>query len=146
MKYNSAAIRDLLNAAFNDEELTTLCFDHFRTVYDNFSAGMSKGQKIQFLLDHCTRHDQLDTLLNRVRERNPAQYARFAPRLAAPAGHPPGDLESLRLQLAEAEANLKLIQERKSQYVLEVDVPLQLVKEERRLLERIAALKRQLGE
>jgi hypothetical protein len=39
-----------------------------------------------------------------------------------------------------------LIQERNSQYVLEVDIPLQLVKEERSLLERIAELKRQLGE
>ncbi len=53
---------------------------------------------------------------------------------------------SLRHELAEAEANLALIRERKAQYVLEVDVPLQLVKEERRLLARIAELKARLGE
>jgi hypothetical protein len=51
----------------------------------------------------------------------------------------------LRRQLVEAEANLALIQERKTQYVLEVDVPLQLIKEERRLLARIADLKEKLG-
>ncbi len=56
------------------------------------------------------------------------------------------DGESLRRQLAEAETNLALIQERKAQFVLEVDVPLQLVKEERRLLARIAELETKLGE
>lgn len=192
---NTATIRDLLTAAFSDEELTTLCFDYFRAVYDNFSAGMSKGQKIQLLLDYCTRRDQFDQLLPLIRERNPAQYTRFESRpgrtgqtpqskdasatsvsggvdiqsqqtniggdvigrdrITIVVGGKPGisqsdagtegDETSLRRQLSEAEANLKLIQERKSQYVLEVDVPLQLIKEERNLLERITDLKRQLG-
>ena len=35
-------------------------------------------------------------------------------------------LFSLRTQLAKAEENLRLIQERKAEYVLETDVPLQL--------------------
>ena len=47
------------------------------------------------------------------------------------------ELESLRRQLAEMEESLRLIEERKTAYVLEVDVPLTLVKEERRLRERI---------
>jgi hypothetical protein len=55
--WNTAAIRDLLSAAFNDEELTTLCFDHFRPVYEEFAGGMSKGQKVQRLLDYCTRQE-----------------------------------------------------------------------------------------
>jgi hypothetical protein len=59
-------------------------------------------------------------------------------------GPPAESIESLRRQLAEAEANLALIRERKSQYVLQVDVPLQLVKEERRLLAHVARLKAKL--
>jgi nucleotide-binding universal stress UspA family protein len=55
------------------------------------------------------------------------------------------DLTSLRRQLAEARENLHLIQERKDQYVLGVDVPLQLVKEERRWLDRIAELEQRLS-
>lgn len=43
-------------------------------------------------------------------------------------------------QLAEARENLRLIQERKSQFVLETDIPLQLIKEEQRLLKRIEEL------
>ena len=56
------------------------------------------------------------------------------------------EVASLRRQLAEAEKNLRLIKERKSEYVMAVDVPLQLVKQERALEEEIAALKAQLGE
>jgi hypothetical protein len=53
--------------------------------------------------------------------------------------------ESLRRQLAEARDNMRLIEERESEYVLGTDVPLQLVKERRRLEERIAELEAELG-
>jgi hypothetical protein len=75
--WNTAAIRDLLSVAFNDEELTTLCFDYFRPVQDDFAAGMSKGQKIQRLLDYCIRQEEVDDLLAAVRKANPKQYQRF---------------------------------------------------------------------
>jgi hypothetical protein len=75
--WNTAVLRDLLSAAFNDEELTTLCFDTFRPVYEDFATGMSKGQKIQRLLDYCTRQEQVDDLLAAVQRTNPAQYRRF---------------------------------------------------------------------
>jgi len=81
LAWDTATIRQLLTAAFDDEELTTLCFDYFPPVYQDFGSGMSKGQKTQRLLDYCERHDQLETLLGQVKERNPAQYARFAPAL-----------------------------------------------------------------
>ena len=42
---------------------------------------MSKGDKIQRLLDHCERHDQWARLVQLVQGANPAQYARFAARL-----------------------------------------------------------------
>jgi len=47
------------------------------------------------------------------------------------------ELAFLYGQLAEARKSLRLIQERKSQYVMETDIPLQLVEEERQLLERV---------
>jgi hypothetical protein len=75
--WNTAVIRDLLAAAFDDSELKTLCFGHFDAVYADFAEGMSRGEKIQRLLGYCERHVQMDRLLQLVRERNPAQYARF---------------------------------------------------------------------
>jgi hypothetical protein len=76
--WNTETVRGLLTAAFNDEDLTALCFDHFRPVYEGFGSGMGKGQKIQQLLDYCYRHDQLERLLELVEKHNPDQYARFA--------------------------------------------------------------------
>jgi nucleoside phosphorylase len=79
--YNLAALRELLNAAFSDEELMTMCFDRFAEVYNNFSLGMSKGQKIQQLLDYCLRREQLPMLLTEVEKRNPVQFKRYSGRL-----------------------------------------------------------------
>jgi len=59
---------------------------------------------------------------------------------------PKEDRLSIRRLLAEARENLRLIQERQAQYVVSTDIPLQLVKEERRLLNRIAELEQQLAE
>jgi hypothetical protein len=80
--YRLADIRELLVNAFSDEELTTLCYDHFRMVYEDFAGGMSKGQKTQRLLDYCVRHEQLEYLLAVVKKRNRFQYLRFESRLS----------------------------------------------------------------
>jgi hypothetical protein len=58
---------------------------------------------------------------------------------------PKEDSNLVRHELAEARENLRLIQERKAQFVTSTDVPLPLVKEERRLVDRIAELGRQLA-
>lgn len=54
------------------------------------------------------------------------------------------EVASLRVQLANAEENLRLIRERKSEYVQQSDIPLQLIREERHLLKRIGALSARL--
>jgi hypothetical protein len=78
--WDTETVRELLTAAFDDEQLSALCFDHFRPVYESFSLGMTKSQKIQQLLDYCYRRDQWEGLLRLVKARNPEQYARFAER------------------------------------------------------------------
>jgi hypothetical protein len=55
-------------------------------------------------------------------------------------------LESLHKQLAEAQENLSLIEERIAQYVQETDVPLQLIKDQRRLEKWIGRLQRRITE
>jgi hypothetical protein len=56
------------------------------------------------------------------------------------------ELVSLHRQLAEAKENLRLIRERKSEYVQEEDIPLQLIKNERRTQRRIDELEQQIEE
>ena len=51
---------------------------------------------------------------------------------------------SLQRQIASTEENLLLIEERKSEFVLGTDVPMQLLKEERQLRAKLAELKRRL--
>ena len=79
--YNTAAVRELLMAAFSDEELTTFCFDNFRPVYEEFATGMSRTQKVQMLVEYCERRGEMAELLARVERANPYQYARFKDRL-----------------------------------------------------------------
>ncbi len=55
------------------------------------------------------------------------------------------ELLSLQRQLDEVRANLRLIRERKAEFVLSTDIPLQLVKEERDLSNRIAELEQQIA-
>ena len=71
----SADIRRFLTEAFSDEEITTLCFDHFRPVYDTFASGMTRGQKIQILIEHCERHDEWPVLLSFLQRERPRQFA-----------------------------------------------------------------------
>ena len=72
--WTTAAIRNLLAAAFSDEELGPLCFEHFRSVYDSFAGGMGREQKILRLMEYCDRHKELGKLLKEIKERNPNQY------------------------------------------------------------------------
>lgn len=53
--------------------------------------------------------------------------------------------DSLQYQLDQARENLRLIEERKAEYAQSTDIPLQLIKNERSLRERIAELERRLG-
>jgi len=79
MRYNTAAIRDLLNQALSDDELNTLVFDHFREIYDNyFTASLTRQQKTQILLEQTERRGETERLLALVRELNPAQVTAFA--------------------------------------------------------------------
>jgi hypothetical protein len=74
---NTSAIRQLLTTALSDEELGQLCMDHFPKVYEQFSTGMSKSQKIQRLLEHSSRHREIQKLLDLVRQANPAAFAAY---------------------------------------------------------------------
>jgi tetratricopeptide (TPR) repeat protein len=79
MRYNTSAIRDLLNEALSDEEITTLCFDHFREIYDTyFTPSLNRQQKTQILLEQVERRGELDRLLALVREINPTRVTAYA--------------------------------------------------------------------
>ena len=78
MAPTTADIRKLLTELFSDEELTILCYDYFRDVYDDFALGMAKGQKIQRLIERCDHREAIPSLLAALSAERAAQYsARF---------------------------------------------------------------------
>lgn len=56
-----------------------------------------------------------------------------------------GEAHSLQRQLADARENLRLIEEHKARYVQEIDIPLQIIKDERRWKEQITEIEMKLG-
>jgi hypothetical protein len=81
--FDTAAVRELLIAAFGDEELTTFCYDNFRPVYEEFATGMSRTQKVQRLVETCDRRGEMAGLLAQVKSANPYQYTKFESRLGS---------------------------------------------------------------
>lgn len=55
------------------------------------------------------------------------------------------DRASLEYQLAESYTSLRLIEERRAEFVQETDIPLTLIKDERRLRQRIAEIEARVG-
>jgi formylglycine-generating enzyme required for sulfatase activity len=76
---STAEIRQFLTEAFNDEELTALCFDFFPEVKENFAAGMTKQQKILALLEYCQHREVMPNLLAALQRVRPEQYKRRFP-------------------------------------------------------------------
>ncbi|MCW5863257.1 MAG: ATP-dependent helicase [Anaerolineae bacterium] len=77
----TAILRELLNEALSDDEITELAFDHFRRVYDQFGAGMGKGIKISKLIEYCERQSCLDTLVSEIELRNRNRFRSYQDRL-----------------------------------------------------------------
>lgn len=79
LNYNIANIHKLLNTAFNDESLQTFCLLHFEGVFNNFTAGQSKAQRLLALIDFAKRHMEVGKLLSLMQEEHSAQYEQFKP-------------------------------------------------------------------
>lgn len=79
--YNLANIREMLSTAFSIGEINTLAFDLLRQLYDDFSSGMSKSDRIEQIVMEAERNGRIPQLLNYVQEKNAYQYGRFAPHL-----------------------------------------------------------------
>ena len=78
----TAEIRRFLVEFFSDDELATLCFDYFRDVYDDFASSMTKGQKIQLLIERCERRGILSNLLAAIQGARPELYKERFPQIA----------------------------------------------------------------
>ncbi len=83
MEYNLAQIRTLITEAYDDEELTIFCSDHFREVVDRFGSGTGKREKAFLLVEYCYRHEALDTLLKKVKAERSQKYEMYRAQLTS---------------------------------------------------------------
>jgi competence protein ComEA len=74
MTASLADIRRFLTETFNDDELTSLCFDHFPEVFQNFTADMTLGRKALQLVDYCRRRERVPELLGILRRERPETF------------------------------------------------------------------------
>jgi DNA-directed RNA polymerase subunit RPC12/RpoP len=87
MDYSISDLRKFLVENFDDEDLTTLCFDYFREVYKDYTIGMRKSQKARLLLDYCQERRRMDDLLAALKRERPGQNVEdllTTPRVEAP--------------------------------------------------------------
>ncbi len=78
VSFNTQALRQLIQSAFNDSELKVFCFDHFYDAYhDYIHDNMPLSLKAVNLADYCIRHGRVEKLLNLMEVANPYQYSRF---------------------------------------------------------------------
>lgn len=77
MSDETAKTRQFLQKRFNDPELNALCADYFPDVYDDFTDGMRKSQKVQLLLDHCQNQQRWTYLMAALEQERPAAYTQL---------------------------------------------------------------------
>jgi hypothetical protein len=83
MGYDIAIIRELVEAAFSEEDLSNFCFDHYFSVYEQFTAGQTKSTRVRLLITYAEKNNLIDDLLTRIKQKNPHKYGEFESRLEA---------------------------------------------------------------
>jgi hypothetical protein len=78
---NLKAIRQLIEAALEDDRLIDLCQNEFPAVYNQFTVGQTKSARIRLLVEYVDRQRLIPKLLITLQEANPKVYAEFEPGL-----------------------------------------------------------------
>ena len=74
-------IRQLLEHAFRTDELINLCQDRFPRVYEQFTTGQTKLERIGLLIDRVQSLQETSKLLATIEDLKPAAYSDFKTRL-----------------------------------------------------------------
>lgn len=81
MDYNLEIIRRLLDESFDAEEISSLAYDRFRTVYAEFTAATSKSRMLSAIITNAKKNGRIPDLIDYVQENSPYYYREYADRL-----------------------------------------------------------------
>jgi len=76
------SIRQLVEEALSDEDLSNLCQDKFPKVYMQFTTGQTRSQRIRLLVDHVKCQLEIPKLLDAVEQTNHNVYSKFKSNLS----------------------------------------------------------------
>jgi hypothetical protein len=110
MHFNISILRTFLVSSLTDEELSDLCFDSFRSVYNQFTAGQTKSARVRLLVEYAERHRQLKQLVERTKELNPDAYAEVESHLGAPQSASTSGLAMANPSSAPPELSRQVVQ------------------------------------
>lgn len=77
--YDRQPLRRFIQDSFSDEELGNFCFDYFPQVYNEFTTGMPKSQKVRMLVARAESCSRLRDLYAALKRENPLAYANAFP-------------------------------------------------------------------
>ncbi len=70
-------LRKLVESALTDNQLIELCFDDSPRIFDQFTTGQDRSQRIISLVDYVMRQGKTKELLSAIEQINPKAYAEF---------------------------------------------------------------------
>ena len=81
-RWKPPVIRELIDAAFSDEDLLTFCFDNYQDVYNKFAGKQTRTDRILMFVEYVVRQNLQNELLEKVKIINPRKYDEFRFRLS----------------------------------------------------------------
>ncbi|MCB9422247.1 MAG: hypothetical protein H6667_20760 [Ardenticatenaceae bacterium] len=81
MTHNLEAIRQLINEAFDAEEVSQLAYDRFYAVYSEFTAATSKSRMIDAVITYAKKNGRIPDLLDYIQENSPYYYREYADKI-----------------------------------------------------------------
>ena len=81
MSYNLNTIYDLLDEAFDAEEVMQLAYDRFYAVHSGFTGATSKSRMIDAIVTYAHKNGRIPDLLDYIQENSPYYYHEYADRL-----------------------------------------------------------------
>ncbi|MCH2050479.1 MAG: alpha/beta hydrolase [Trichodesmium sp. ALOHA_ZT_67] len=92
MLYNfrlRTVIRELLNKDLPEEEFNDLVYDYFPDVYNQFTNGQNKKQRVRILIEYADKHREIEQLLEGIKNINPKVYQEYESKLGENPPPPP---------------------------------------------------------
>ncbi|MCL2928268.1 MAG: alpha/beta hydrolase [Trichodesmium sp. MAG_R01] len=92
MLYNfrlRTVIRELLYQGLDEEEFNDLVYNYFPDVYNQFTNGQNKKQRVRILIEYADKHREIEQLLEGIKNINPKVYQEYESEFEEKPSKPP---------------------------------------------------------